>query len=141
MELKEKTSLSSRTLAKHLNRMTNLQIIERKKDVRSKKYPVPVLYKATHELLTYLEVNIRELKEQIAELQALQLPVTRLFHELMTERTPEEQAKYEQWLRQREIEEQKYTHSKPRRSAPPMAQNRYAKPTKTKKHTNNDKQH
>jgi hypothetical protein len=92
--------------------MTNLQIIERKKDVKSEKYPVPVLYRATPELLTYLETNIRELREQIAELQALRLPVTRLFHELTADSSPEEQAKYEQWLKRRKIEEQKYIRYK-----------------------------
>jgi len=58
MELKEKTKLSSRTLAKHLNHMTNIQILERKTDVESKKYPVPVLYKATPELTTYIKASI-----------------------------------------------------------------------------------
>jgi len=58
MELKEKTKLSSRTLAKHLNQMTNIQIVEKKSDVESGKYPVPVLYKATPELTTYVKASI-----------------------------------------------------------------------------------
>ena len=58
MELKEKTKLSSRTLAKHLNHMTNIQIIERKEDIKSRKYPVPVLYKATPELTTYIKASM-----------------------------------------------------------------------------------
>jgi len=64
MELKEKTKLSSRTLAKHLNQMTNLQIIEKKTDVESGKYPVPVLYKATPELTTYIKASIT--REEVA---------------------------------------------------------------------------
>ena len=47
MELKEKTRLSSRTLSKHLKQMTELKIIEKKEDIESGKYPVPVLYKTT----------------------------------------------------------------------------------------------
>jgi len=58
MELKQKTELSSRTLAKHLNHMTNIQIIERKEDIESRKYPVPVLYKATPEFTTYVKARI-----------------------------------------------------------------------------------
>lgn len=65
MELKEKTKLSSRTLAKHLNQMTNIQIIERKTDVESGKYPVPVLYKAAPKLTIYMKSRISE--EEIAE--------------------------------------------------------------------------
>ena len=58
MELKEKTKLSSRTLAKHLNRMTNLQTVEKKTDIESGKYPVPVLYKSTPELTTYVKTTM-----------------------------------------------------------------------------------
>jgi len=58
MELKEKTKLSSRTLAKHLNQMINLKIIERKEDVESGKYPVPVLYKAHPELTIMVKAFI-----------------------------------------------------------------------------------
>ena len=58
MELEKETKLSSRTLAKHLNHMTNIQIIERKEDVESGKYPIPVLYKATSELTTYINASI-----------------------------------------------------------------------------------
>ena len=64
MELKERTGLSSRTLAKHLNHMTIIQIIERKEDIESGKYPVPVLYKATPELTTYVKASIS--REKIA---------------------------------------------------------------------------
>jgi len=58
MELKQKTELSSRTLTKHLDYMKKTQIIERKEDIESKKYPVPVLYKATPELTTYIKASI-----------------------------------------------------------------------------------
>jgi len=64
MELKEKTKLSSRTLAKHLNQMTNIQIIERKTDVESGKYPIPVLYKAAPKLTIYMKSGIS--REEIA---------------------------------------------------------------------------
>lgn len=64
MQLKEKTKLSSRTLAKHLNQMTNLQIIERKTDVESGKYPIPVLYKASPKLTIYMKSGIS--REEIA---------------------------------------------------------------------------
>lgn len=58
MELKEKTKLSSRTLAKNLNEMTNLRIIEKKTDVESGKYPVPVLYKVEPRVKTYIEAML-----------------------------------------------------------------------------------
>jgi transcription initiation factor IIE alpha subunit len=64
MELKEKTKLSSRTLTKHLNQMTSLQIIKKKTDVESGKYPVPVLYKAAPKLTIYMKSEISE--EEIA---------------------------------------------------------------------------
>ena len=64
MDLKEKTKLSSRTLAKHLNQMTNLQIIERKTDVESGKYPYPVSYKAEPGLITYVKASIT--REEVA---------------------------------------------------------------------------
>lgn len=54
MELKEKTKLSSRTLSKHLSRMTNLRAAERKTDTESGEYPIPVLYKATPEFITHI---------------------------------------------------------------------------------------
>ena len=57
MELEEKTKLSSRTLAKHLNEMTEIQAIERKTDVESGKYPVPVLYRTTPELQEFINAN------------------------------------------------------------------------------------
>jgi len=38
--------------------MTNIQIIERKRDIESRKYPVPVLYRATPELTTYVKARI-----------------------------------------------------------------------------------
>lgn len=58
MELKERTKLSSRTLAKHLDKMTHLQSIEKKIDVESGNYPYPVYYKAEPELVTYIKANI-----------------------------------------------------------------------------------
>ena len=58
MELIEKTKLSSRTLDKRLKQMINLQIIEKKTDVESGKYPVPVLYKAKPNLITYVKASI-----------------------------------------------------------------------------------
>lgn len=58
MKLKEKTELSSRTLAKHLSQMTKIRIIERKKDVKSGKYPIPVLYKIKFPFDTYVKANI-----------------------------------------------------------------------------------
>jgi DNA-binding HxlR family transcriptional regulator len=64
MELKEKTKLSSRTLAKHLNQMANRQIIEKKTDVESGKCPVPVLYRSTPELTTYVKASIT--REEVA---------------------------------------------------------------------------
>lgn len=96
MELKEKTKLSSRTLAKHLNQMTNLQIIERKADVESGKYPIPVLYKAEPELTTYvkaiitreevantLEPALNETKDPIAVLEAIHASSQLYFIELL----------------------------------------------------------
>lgn len=57
MELKEKTKLSSRTLAKHLSQMTKIRIIE-KKTVKNGEYPFPVLYKAESDLVVYVRANI-----------------------------------------------------------------------------------
>jgi hypothetical protein len=57
MELKEKTKLSSRTLDKHLDKMIDLQIIERKKDAESGNYPYPVYFKARPELVTYIKAT------------------------------------------------------------------------------------
>jgi hypothetical protein len=64
MELKQKTKVSSRTLAKNLNQWVKIQVIERKVDVQSGKYPYPVLYKATPELTTYINACI--VREKIA---------------------------------------------------------------------------
>jgi hypothetical protein len=58
MELKERTKLSSRTIAKHLSQMIKLQIVEKKTDVESGKYPVPVLYKAEPELESFIKITI-----------------------------------------------------------------------------------
>lgn len=66
MELKEKTKLSSRTLAKHLSQMTAIQIIEKKTDAESGKYPLPVLYKATPELTTYIKSSMS--RQELANL-------------------------------------------------------------------------
>ncbi len=57
-ELRETTKLSSRTLSKHLENLTQLQMIERKEDMESGKYPVPVLYKATFAALEYIKTSI-----------------------------------------------------------------------------------
>ena len=54
-EIKEKTMLSSRNLTENLKRFEEAEIIERKEDKESGKYPVPVLYKAKPILLTYLK--------------------------------------------------------------------------------------
>ena len=62
MELKEETKLSSRTLAKHLNHMTNIQTIEKKEDFESGKYPYPVFYKATPELKIFVNATITRKK-------------------------------------------------------------------------------
>jgi DNA-binding HxlR family transcriptional regulator len=96
MELKEKTKLSSRTLAKHLNQMTDLQIVEKKTDVESGKYPVPVLYKAEPELNTYirastsreevvdkLEPALNETKDPLAVLEAIHASSQLYFLELL----------------------------------------------------------
>lgn len=58
MELKEKTKLSSRTLAKHLDKMTNMKNVEKKVDVESGNYPYPVYYKAQPEFITYIKANM-----------------------------------------------------------------------------------
>lgn len=57
-DLKEKTKLSSRTLAKHLERMVKIPVIERKEDNESGKYPIPVLYRIISPLDTYVRSNI-----------------------------------------------------------------------------------
>jgi hypothetical protein len=54
IDLKATTKLSSATLAKHLKQMTKTGIIERKEDAESRKYPIPVFYKASKELIEYL---------------------------------------------------------------------------------------
>jgi hypothetical protein len=66
MELKEKTKISPRILAKHLTQMTSLQIIEKKKDAESGKYPIPVFYQATPELITYIRAVLT--REETANL-------------------------------------------------------------------------
>ncbi len=58
MELREKTNLSSRTLAKHLTQMLKLRIIEKKKDTESGEYPFPVFYKTVPTLETYINACI-----------------------------------------------------------------------------------
>jgi hypothetical protein len=58
MELKKATGLSSRTLAKHLEKVTKLMYVERKEDVKSGQYPVPVFYKANDQFLNdYIKPN------------------------------------------------------------------------------------
>jgi len=68
MELKEKTRLSSRTLTKHLNWMKEHQLIKKKADTESGKYPIPVYYKATAALLTYIRASIQR-QETIKRLE------------------------------------------------------------------------
>ena len=58
MELKTKSKLSPRTLAKHLQRLMELKLIERKEDVESGEYPVPVFYKAVPELIEYIDASV-----------------------------------------------------------------------------------
>lgn len=65
MELREKTQLSSRTLSKHLDRLIKLQLIERKIDDESGKYPVPVLYKAQPELMNHIKSS--KLREEFSQ--------------------------------------------------------------------------
>ena len=75
MELREKTKLSSRTLAKHLNEMTNLPIVEKKTDAESGNYPYPVYYKAKPELVAYIKDNIT--REEIVNQLELALNETK----------------------------------------------------------------
>ena len=75
MELEEKTRLSSRTLAKHLTEMTDSRIIERMRDIRSGKYPVPILYKAVPEVADYVRTLI--LQEEAANHLVLALDETK----------------------------------------------------------------
>jgi DNA-binding HxlR family transcriptional regulator len=97
MELKEKTRLSSRTLAKRLNEMTELQIIEKQTDIESKKYPVPVLYKATPTILMYttariardeianrIEPALDQSKDPLAVLEAIHTSSKLYFLDLLT---------------------------------------------------------
>ena len=53
MELKKETKLSSRTLAKHLKKLESLKLIDRHEDDESGKYPIPVLYQATTDLIEF----------------------------------------------------------------------------------------
>src|SRR5665648_541916 len=65
MELKQKTKLSSRTLAKHLDEMVKAEVVERRVDNDSGKYPIPVLYKAKPVLLAYTKSSL--LREEFSE--------------------------------------------------------------------------
>lgn len=58
MELKEQTKRSSRTLAKHLNQMVNMQFIEKRIDIESGNYPHPVYYKAKPNLITGVKASM-----------------------------------------------------------------------------------
>ena len=58
MELKATTKLSSRTLAKHLDKMVEQQMIEKKTDMESGKYPHPVLYKAVPQTIYYIRFSM-----------------------------------------------------------------------------------
>ena len=64
-EIREKTNLSSRTLTKHLDRLQEIPIVERKEDVESGKYPVPVLYRIISPFDTY--VNAKVFRERFAD--------------------------------------------------------------------------
>jgi len=57
-ELKEKTKLSSRTLAKHLRQLERQKLINRIEDDESGKYPRPVYYRAIPELVTASHAGI-----------------------------------------------------------------------------------
>lgn len=56
--LKQKAKLSSRTLVKHLDQMKNVNLIEKKTDNESGKYPVPVLYRAQPETVEYIQESL-----------------------------------------------------------------------------------
>jgi DNA-binding transcriptional ArsR family regulator len=58
MELKATTKLSSRTLAKHLDKMVEQKMIEKKTDIESGKYPHPVLYKALPGTIDYIRFSM-----------------------------------------------------------------------------------
>ena len=61
-DIREKTELSSRTLDKHLKRLVKIPVVERKEDVESGKYPVPVLYRIISPFDTYVKTKLsREL--------------------------------------------------------------------------------
>jgi len=62
MELKEKIKISSATLAKHLDWMEKHQLIERKEDIESGQYPVPVYRKATSGFVTFIEASMETRK-------------------------------------------------------------------------------
>jgi predicted transcriptional regulator len=71
MELKKTTQLSSRTLAKHLENLMTLKLIERKEDTTSGEYPIPVFYKAIDQFLhDFLMPNkMRQLfKDKVSEM-------------------------------------------------------------------------
>lgn len=57
MELQATTKLNPFTLTKHLKQMTKDNIIDRKEDTESGKYPIPVLYKAPIELIDIVISN------------------------------------------------------------------------------------
>jgi DNA-binding HxlR family transcriptional regulator len=63
--LKETTKLSPRTLHKHLKRLVNSDMIERKIDKESGKYPIPVLYKAQPEVIEYVKTS--EIRKQFSD--------------------------------------------------------------------------
>lgn len=56
---------SSRTLDKHLKRMVKIPLIERKEDVESGKYPIPVFYRIKSPFDTY--VNAKLSRERFAD--------------------------------------------------------------------------
>jgi hypothetical protein len=60
-ELIEETRISSRTLSKHLDTMTNGQFIEKKSDIINGKHAV--LFKAKPDFITYIKLKMLEAKE------------------------------------------------------------------------------
>ena len=69
-EIKEETKLSSRNLTENLKKSEKAEIIDRKVDKESGKYPVPVLYKAKPFLLTYIK-NIARWQKYTEQLDFL----------------------------------------------------------------------
>jgi DNA-binding HxlR family transcriptional regulator len=54
-EIKKKTELCSHVLDKHLSAMVENQVISKKIDKESGEYPIPTKYKASQELIEFLQ--------------------------------------------------------------------------------------